>query len=45
MDEKPLGNYIDILSVTAEAIEGQDGGAVTSILVYLLENKLVDEVS
>ncbi len=44
MDEKPLGNYIDIMSVTAESIEGQDGGAVTSILVYLLENKLVDEV-
>lgn len=44
MDEKPLGNYIEVMSVNAEAIEGQDGGAVTAILVYLLESKIVDEV-
>ncbi|MBX7077024.1 MAG: Coenzyme F420 hydrogenase/dehydrogenase, beta subunit C-terminal domain [Methanobacteriaceae archaeon] len=44
MDEKPLGDYIELMSVNAEAIEGQDGGAVSSILVYLLESGSVDEV-
>ena len=45
IDEKPLGNYLDIYSVKADSIIGQDGGVVSAILVYLLENSIVDEVS
>lgn len=45
IDEKPLGNYIELLSVKAESIIGQDGGVVSAILIYLLENGIVDEVS
>lgn len=42
---KPLGKYIDIISVRSNKIKGQDGAAVTSILIYLLEKNLVDNVS
>ena len=45
IDEKPLGNYLELYSVRAESIIGQDGGVVSSILVYLLENGIVDKVS
>ncbi|MDO5849204.1 MAG: Coenzyme F420 hydrogenase/dehydrogenase, beta subunit C-terminal domain [Methanobrevibacter sp.] len=45
IDEKPLGDYIELLSVKAESIIGQDGGVVSAILIYLLENEIVDEVS
>lgn len=45
IDEKPLGNYMNIYSVKADSIIGQDGGVVSAILVYLLENNIVDEVS
>ncbi len=45
IDEKPLGDYIELLSVKSESIIGQDGGVVSAILVYLLENNIVDEVS
>ena len=45
IDEKPLGNYLDIYSVKADSIIGQDGGVVSAILVYLLENNIVDQVS
>lgn len=44
-EEKPLGDYLDIVSVRSSKIKGQDGGAVTSILMYLLEEGLVDNVS
>lgn len=45
IDEKPLGNYLEIYTVRADSIIGQDGGVVSSILVYLLENGIVDKVS
>lgn len=45
IDKKPLGNYIELLSVKADSIIGQDGGVASAILIYLLENKVVDEVS
>lgn len=45
IDEKPLGEYIELLSVKADSIIGQDGGVVSAILVYLLENNIVDKVS
>lgn len=45
IDKKPLGNYIELLSVKAESIIGQDGGVASAILIYLLENNFVDEVS
>lgn len=35
----------DIYSVKADSIIGQDGGVVSAILVYLLENNIVDAVS
>lgn len=44
LENKPLGDYLDIISVKSNKIEGQDGGAVTSILMYLLNKKLVDDV-
>lgn len=45
IDEKPLGDYIELLSVKADSIIGQDGGVVSAILIYLLENDIVDNVS
>lgn len=44
IDDKPLGDYLDILTVKADSIKGQDGGAVSAILIYLLEKELVDNV-
>lgn len=44
LETKPLGDYLDILSVKSNKVKGQDGGAVSSILIYLLNKKLVDEV-
>ncbi|MBL7149366.1 MAG: Coenzyme F420 hydrogenase/dehydrogenase, beta subunit C-terminal domain, partial [Candidatus Cloacimonetes bacterium] len=42
----PLGNYIDVFSAhsTDEDVlkVATDGGVVTSILIYLLENKVID---
>jgi coenzyme F420 hydrogenase subunit beta len=43
--KKPLGSYLNIISVKSNKIKGQDGAAVTSILIYLLEKGLVDKVS
>lgn len=41
----PLGNYIYIKKAKSEsnAISGQDGGVVSTILVYLLENNIMDK--
>jgi coenzyme F420 hydrogenase subunit beta len=42
----PMGNYKKIASIQASSKEvqtaGTDGGAVTAILTYLLDNKLID---
>lgn len=45
IDEKPLGEYIEIFSAKSNSIIGQDGGVVSSLLIYLLENNIVDKVS
>ncbi len=44
LDDKPIGDYLDIKAVNANFIEGQDGGAVTAILSYLLKEGIVDKV-
>jgi coenzyme F420 hydrogenase subunit beta len=44
IDLKPLGDYIEILSAKSNKVKGQDGGIVTSILLYLLNNNLVEDV-
>lgn len=44
-ETKPLGDYLNIISIKSNKIKGQDGAAVTSILVYLLENNIVNNVS
>ncbi|MDR0900781.1 MAG: Coenzyme F420 hydrogenase/dehydrogenase, beta subunit C-terminal domain [Methanobrevibacter sp.] len=45
LDSKPIGDYLDIYSAKSNITEkGQDGGVVTSLLLYLLEEKIVDEV-
>jgi coenzyme F420 hydrogenase subunit beta len=40
----PLGKYIKILNAKSTKNKGQDGGVVTAILLYLLDEKLVDDV-
>lgn len=44
IDEKPLGEYIDIIAAKSNTVKGQDGGVVSSILIHLLETNIVDEV-
>lgn len=43
-DNKPLGDYIKILSVKAPMLKGQDGGVATALLDYALSKKLVEDV-
>jgi coenzyme F420 hydrogenase subunit beta len=43
-DDKPLGDYIKILSAKAPMLKGQDGGISTALLNYALSKKLVDDV-
>ena len=43
-DQKPLGDYIKILSAKAPMLNGQDGGVATALLNYALSKKLVDDV-
>ncbi|KZX17543.1 coenzyme F420-reducing hydrogenase subunit beta [Methanobrevibacter cuticularis] len=44
LNSKPLGDYLEILTAKSKNVTGQDGGVVTSILLYLLNKGLVDEV-
>lgn len=44
IDEKPLGDYIDIKAIKTNHVKGQDGGVVSGLLIYLLEHDIVDEV-
>ncbi|WP_295722240.1 Coenzyme F420 hydrogenase/dehydrogenase, beta subunit C-terminal domain [uncultured Methanobrevibacter sp.] len=44
IDSKPFGEYIEIMEVKSNSINGQDGGVVSGILMYLLEKNIVDEV-
>ena len=44
IDEKPVGEYIEIFSAKSDTVTGQDGGIVSSILIHLLEENIVDEV-
>ena len=41
---KPLGDYLKIVSAQAPMIKGQDGGVATALLNYALSQKMVDEV-
>ncbi len=43
-DKEPFGKYIQILSVKAPKVEGQDGGVATALLTYALSNNMVDDV-
>jgi len=43
LDQKPLGNYIKILSARATRVEGQDGGVVTALLNYLLKENITKQ--
>jgi coenzyme F420 hydrogenase subunit beta len=44
LDHKPLGEYLKILSARASGVEGQDGGVVTAILNYILDENITEEV-
>lgn len=43
-DNKPLGDYLKIVSAQAPMTKGQDGGVATALLNYALSQKMVDEV-
>ena len=44
LDHKSMGDYLKIVSARASSVEGQDGGVVTALLDYLLDEKMVDQV-
>lgn len=44
LDNKPLGDFLRIVSAQASNIKGQDGGVATAILKYLLEENVEDKV-
>lgn len=44
IDEKPLGQYIEIKAIKSNHVKGQDGGVVSGLLIYLLEHNIVDDV-
>ncbi|HNR26949.1 MAG TPA: coenzyme F420 hydrogenase/dehydrogenase beta subunit N-terminal domain-containing protein, partial [Methanobacteriaceae archaeon] len=43
LDQKPLGDYMKIVSAKASLVKGQDGGVVTALLSYALSDGIVDE--
>ncbi|NYB52606.1 MAG: Coenzyme F420 hydrogenase/dehydrogenase, beta subunit C-terminal domain [Methanobacteriaceae archaeon] len=44
LDQKALGDYLKIVSARAKNFEGQDGGVVTALLNYILDENITDEV-
>lgn len=44
LDHKALGDYLKIVSARASGIKGQDGGVVTAILNYLLDENITEQV-
>jgi coenzyme F420 hydrogenase subunit beta len=44
LDQKPLGDYIKIVSAHAPSVEGQDGGVATAILNYLLDYNIEEQI-
>jgi len=44
LDQKPLGDYLKIVSARADGVDGQDGGVATAILSYILDESITDEV-
>ncbi|MFU2190884.1 MAG: Coenzyme F420 hydrogenase/dehydrogenase, beta subunit C-terminal domain [Methanobacterium sp.] len=43
LDQKALGDYLKIVSARASNVKGQDGGVVTAILNYLLEDNISEK--
>jgi len=43
-ENKPLGEYLKIVSAQAPMIKGQDGGVATALLNYALSQKIVNDV-
>jgi coenzyme F420 hydrogenase subunit beta len=44
LDQKPLGDYLKIISAHAPGIGGQDGGVATAILNYLLDHDIEEQI-
>lgn len=44
LDQKPLGDYLKIVSARADGVDGQDGGVATAILNFILDENTTDEV-
>ncbi|MDP3066506.1 MAG: Coenzyme F420 hydrogenase/dehydrogenase, beta subunit C-terminal domain [Methanobacteriaceae archaeon] len=44
LDQKPLGDYLKIVSAKASLVKGQDGGVATALLNYALTHKMVEGV-
>ncbi|BDZ72051.1 coenzyme F420 hydrogenase/dehydrogenase beta subunit N-terminal domain-containing protein [Methanobacterium petrolearium] len=43
LDQEALGNYMKIVSVRATRAKGQDGGVVTALLNYLLDENITQQ--
>ena len=44
LDQKPMGEYLKIVSAYAPNIKGQDGGVATAILNYLLDHNIEEQI-
>jgi coenzyme F420 hydrogenase subunit beta len=44
LDNRPLGDYLKIVSAKASLVKGQDGGIATALLNYSLTHNLADRV-